>query len=852
MRLSSWLALGWREARGSAGRLLFFTTCLAVGVAAVVAVAALSAAVERGIQAQARELLAADFEVTSRRPIAAPAAAAVEALGGRWTEVLELPSMVSVARAPGGPTAAGTSLLAELKAVGAGYPFYGRLVTDPEGAAGELLGPEQVLVGPELLTRLDLAVGDSLRVGEATFVIAGTVIAEPDRLQVSFALGPRVLLSLDGLARSGLAGVGSRVSYRLLAALAEGATDEEVARAARQVQASVPDPAVVTVETYAEAQPNLRRGLGRVAQFLGLVALLSLLVGGIGVAQAVRAWLASRLDEIAVLRALGMRPGEALTLYLAQTVALALVGSAVGALLGSALAAAAPTFVAGFLPAVRLEVGWQPAAVLRGLGLGLGVAVLFALRPLLGVMRVPPVRVLRRDAEPLPERRGVAALLSTGLIAGIATIAAMQAGSVLRGLQFAAGLVVAAVVLAGGARWAMWWVGRSSRKSRTLAVRHGLAALARPGAGTLGAVVALGLGVMTVLGMYLLQDRLTAQLDADLPADAPTVFLVDIQTEQWPGVRRALEEAGAERLDAVEVVMARLREVAGVPVSELVASAGRDRNGSRDRRWVLTREQRLTSLATLPGDNVVVEGALWSDPDRAEVSVELDFASDLGVGVGDSLLLDVQGVPLELVVTSLRTVDWGSFSINFFLVVEPGVLDGAPGFRIAAARLPPSAEGPLQDRLAATYPNVTVLRLREVLEKVVAVLEYLGLGVRLLGGFTVLAGIAILGGAVAAGSVRRGREAALLKTLGMTRAQIAMVFSVEYGLVGMVAGVIGTAGGVVLAWAVTRFGLEAPWAWSPGAMVAAVVGTVLLSVGAGLLSSLRALAVSPMVVIRGR
>jgi putative ABC transport system permease protein len=485
--------------------------------------------------------------------------------------------------------------------------------------------------------------------------------------------------------------------------------------------------------------------------------------------------------------------------------------------------------------------------MLRGVALGVGVAVLFALRPLADVLRVPPVRVLRRDAEPLPFNRAIAACLGVVLVGGIAVTATVQSGSVLRGAQFAGGLVTAAAVLAAGAWLVVRAVGRAPRDLGSVALRHGLAALARPGSGTLGAVVALGIGVLTVLGMSLVQQRLTAQLDAELPAAAPTVFLIDVQPEQWPGVRAVLEEAGARNLDSVEVVAARLSAINSVPVSQLVAERDEE---ERDRRWVLTREQRLTSLETLPEDNVIIDGALWSDPARPEVSIEQEFADDLGVTVGDTVTFDVQGVPLELAVTSLRTVEWERFSINFFLVVEPGVLDRAPRTRIAAARLAAADELPVQDRLAADFPNVTMLRLRDVLDKVVAVLSQVGFAVRLLGGFTVLAGVAILAGAVSAGAVRRGREVALLKTLGMTRVQVAAVFAVEYALVGLVAGVLGTVGGVAMAWLVTRFGFEMPWAWAPGAPAAAVVLTVVLSVAAGLAASLRALSARPLSVLR--
>jgi putative ABC transport system permease protein len=847
VRLGGWTALALRESRGSSGRLAFFAVCLSVGVAAVVSVAALSRALDDGIKAQARQLLAADVSIESRRPIPAGVLAAADALAGaKRSETRELPSVVSVPTAPG--EAPGPSVLCELKAVGPGYPFYGTLEIDPVRPLDELLGPDRVLVGAELLRRLAVAPGDSLRIGEATFTIAGTLLAEPDRLAVSFTLGPRILLGLDGLARTGLLGVGSRVQYRALVALGPDASPDAVRDAAETIQEAMEDPAFVEVETYLEAQPALRQGLDRVDRFLALVALLSLLVGGIGVAQAVRAWLAGRLDAVATLRALGVRPREAFLLYLGQTLALGLAGSVFGALAGALVAQAVPRLLAGLLP-VRVEVGWPLLAIAKGLALGLAVATLFALRPLLEVLRVPPVLVLRREAERLPASRPAVLVVSSCLVIGIAMTAAVQARSLVEGLLFTGGLLLAASALALAAWGAMRLVARAPRDLGSVALRHGLAALARPDAGTLGAVVALGLGVLLVLGMYLVQQRLSAQLDTEIPTEAPTVFLIDIQSSQWDGVRRALEHAEAADVDFADVVVGRLAEVDGVPVDDLVPLVAASEE-ARERRWVLTREQRMTPMERLPPDNVVVAGALWSDPDRAEISIERDFAADLGVKVGDTLTMDVQGVPIELLVSSLRTVEWERFSINFFLVVEPAALEGAPRFRVASARLPSEREGPFVDSLAAEFPNVTVLRLREVLERVVAVLDQVGRGVRLLGAFTVLAGIAILAGAISASAVRRARQVALYKTLGMTRRQIVAAFAVEYALVGLLAGLIGTLGGVLLAWAVTRFGFEIPWGFSPFVYGAAVLVTSLLAVVAGLAASARALAVRPLAVLR--
>jgi putative ABC transport system permease protein len=840
-----WAVLATREFRGSAGRILFFAACLAVGVAAVVAVAGLSMALDETIRAEARQLLAADLAVDSRRPIPGEVVEAAETIDGAdHHRVAELPSVVSVPGI-GAPSPAGRSVLCELKAVERGYPFFGELVTEPADAI-DLLGDRSVIVAPELLARLGVEPGDELKIGSDTFTIAALVTAEPDRMGSSFAFGPRVIMTRQGLERTGLAGLGSRVRHRLLVRLPDGAAPEELERAAATIRAAIAEPEFYELETAAEAQPALRSGVDRVERFLGLVALLSLLIGGIGVAQAVRAWLAGRLDAIAVMRALGVRPREVFALFLGQTAALAITGSAAGAVAGALVARVAPAMLAGLLP-VDVEVGWQPLAMLRGIALGLGVALLFGLRPLVDAMRVPPIRVLRRDAEPLPVSRAMAVALAAVLLAGIAATAAIQSGSMLRGLQFAAGLTLAAAVLAGSAAVVVRFSGRAARARSTVTTRHGFAALARPGSGTLGAIVALGLGVVTVAGMYLVQDRISAQLEADLPDEAPTVFLVDIQPDQWHGVEAELVAAGAENLDSVEVVMARLGSINGVPVARLAEQTD---DPTSDRRWVLTREQRLTSLETLPDDNIIVEGALWSDPARDEVSIEQDFARDLGVGVGDTIVFDVQGVPIELLVSSIRTVEWESFAINFFLVVEPGVLDGAPRFRLAAARVAADAELPLQDRLAASYPNVTLLRLREVLDKVVGILEQLGDGIRFVGAFTVLAGIAILAGAVSAGAASRGRQVALFKTLGMTRLQVVLVFAVEYALVGLVAGCLGAVGATVMAWLITTYGFQLEWAWRPGVGLVAVVVTMALSVIAGLAASGRALAVRPLAVLR--
>ena len=837
-----------REARGSGGRILFFMACLAIGVAAVVAVASLSSSLDSAVRREARQLLAADLKVSGRRPLPEELE---KALSGREglarTDLRELVTLV----AGGTPSAGGgaRSQLVELKVVDGFYPFYGSLELEPPGPLEALLDPAGAVVAPDLLARLGLDVGDPLKIGGQEFEIRGTVLAEPDKLSFNLTMGPRVFLSADGFERTGLETFGSRIGYRALVKVPESMTAGELEGLAEAIETALPEASYYNVETYAEAQPALRQGIRRVERFLGLVALVSLLVGGIGVAQTVRAWIAGRLDGIAVLKCLGVRPREVLGLYLGQALLLGLVGSLAGAALGLLLPRVAPLILGDLIPADAIQP-WQGSALLQGILLGVGIAVLFSLPPLARLLRIPPVRVLRRDAEPPPMNRWAVALTGLVLVLGTATTATVQSHSLLLGVQFTAGLLAVVAVLALAAWGLSRLAGRLPRNRSRIWVRHGLAALGRPGGSTLGAIVSLGMGVMVVLAMALVERHLTGQLEGDLPGTSPTAFLVDIQPDQWQGVQDLLAESEARGIDSLPVVVARLTAVAGTPVEELARRQEEEAPEDRDRRWALTREQRLTYMERLGEDNRILEGALWSDPDSAEVSVEAGFAEELGVTVGDRLSFDIQGVPLDLLITSVRSVRWETFRLNFFLTVEPGVLEEAPQFRVATARFGTGREQAFQDRLAQAFPNVTMLRIREILEKIAGVLDRLALGVRFLGGFTVLAGLVILAGAVSAGSARRGREVALLKTLGLTRGGVLATFAVEYALIGLTAGIIGAAAGGLLSWTVLTQGMEIEWTLMPLPFALAVFGSPVLTAVAGCAASTRALGAPPVKILQ--
>jgi putative ABC transport system permease protein len=840
-QLLRWTA---RESRGSRGRMAFFAGCLAVGTAAVTAVAGLVEGIEAGVRAKSREVLGCDLTVDGRRPLPAEIDALLAGVPG--LERTDLRDLATMAAAPGQDGSPARSRLCNLRVVRGRWPLHGEIETRPAGGLAPFLADDAAVVAEELLPALGIRVGDTVLLGGASFRVAAAVTREPVRLGFQAVLGPRVFLTEGGLARTALLGFGNRVQYRAMFALPGNPSEEALAALQARLKDGLPGAAFLDVDTHFDAEPGVARQLARVRSAAGLTALLSLVLGGIGVSQIVRAWLEGKAAAVAVLRCLGMGSSEILLLHLSHVGALALAGSLLGALAGAAVVPLVPAAAPDLFPP-GLFTPFRLPALLRGVGLGVGIALVFALPPLAALRRVPPMRALRADAEPLPPARGVRAAAHVALGIGVFLAAWAQDGSPLRAAAFTGGLALLAALLALGARGAMRLAAVLPRERLGPILRHGVAALARPGAGTTGAVTALGLGTMVVCGMWLVETRLLDGLRASIPESAPTVFLVDIQPDRWDEVRGVLEAEGAAAVDHVPVVMARLASVDGRSVEDLAAAsedAGR-------RSWVLTREQRLTWRGTLPADNVLVEGALWSDPAPDEVSLEEGFARDLGARLGTRLVFDVQGIPVSLRVTSIRKVEWTSFAINFFVVAEPGALEGAPAFFIANGRLEPAAEQRAQDRLAAVAPGVTMIRIRPVLERILELAGRAAFGIRVLGSFTILAGLAILAGAVGASTVRRARETALLKALGVTRAGVAGLLAVEYGLCGLVAGAVGAGGAAALAvgFLVQVAGVEAPipWLLVPGA----ALGCAALAAGCGLVASARALSARPVEVLRG-
>lgn len=834
MNLAFLLRQVLRELRGAPARLLPFLASLAVGVAAIVLVAGLGDSVSRAVRMEARPLLGADVAVRSFEPLPHDLDEASAQFPVERADTVDLLTMVALPSEAG----VGRSLLAELKAVSPGWPFYGVPTTEPADALATL-SAEQVLVEPALLERLRVTTGDPVRIGGAPFTIAGTITKEPGRMPSGLVAGPRVVVTLEGLARAGIGEAGARITHRALFRAPDEVMTGTLAAWLRERGG-----ARVNVETWSDAQPTAQRSIERTTSYMGLVALLSLVVGGVGVAQATRAWMARRLDALAVQRTLGLTSAELAAVALGQTVLLAGVGSTVGAAIGLSALKLAPVILAGLLPAEAVDP-WQPAAALRGIALGVGVALLFAARPQLQAVNVPALRVLRRDVEPLPERPIQALAAGATLLAGVFGLAWLQVHDLVVAAVFAGALAVVAGSGAGLATVVARGLGAVAPSAGRWWLRHGLAAVGRPGSGVVPAVVSLAVGVVVVLTTVLVEGRIFARISGEFPKEAPSAFLVDVQPDQEAGVLALLGEAGAARVRTAPMIVARLAAVDDEPVDALVARRG------EDARWSLTREQRLSYMPTLPAGNRILSGAPFSDAVPNELSIEQRYAESLGVTVGSRVRFDVQGVPIDLVVTSVREVSWETFDMNFFLVVEPGVLEAAPRSVLVTAQLDAAGEPAFQDRLAAAFPNVTLVSVRSLLTQARGMVERLGWGVRFVGAFTALAGVAILASGVAADAARQGRKVALLKTLGTTRAGVVALFAVEYGILGLLAGILGAGGAVGVARVIVTRMMHLPWRTDWTMLGAGVAASVILCAVVGVLANARALRVRPAEVLRG-
>jgi putative ABC transport system permease protein len=837
------LRMAGREVRASPRRLLLLTTSVAVGVAALVAINSFTANLRESVRRQAQALLGADLSLESRQPLPPSAGRLIDTLVSRGAEEARVTNFSAMAYVP---RTDGTRLV-QVAAIRGGWPFYGRIRTEPDAAWPELQSARHVVVDPSLLTALRARVGDTLALGEARFVISGTVVSAPGNVGLRAAFGPRVFIPARFLEETRLLGFGARAEYEAYLRLPAGVSAQAVAE---EHQATLRGERV-RVRTVADDRERLNETLSRLTGYLGLVALIALLLGGIGVASAVVVFIRQRMETIAVLRCLGATGRRVLAVYGVEAAGMALAGSLLGAAVGVGFQQALPGLLADLLP-VDVETAVSGSAIALGVGMGLWVALVFALFPLLSVRRVPPLAALRRDYEAEPRPRDPWRwVVSVALVASTVALAAIQVGSLRQGAIFAAGVAVALLVLWG----ASWVLVRAVRRwlpsGWPYLWRQGLSNLHRPSNQTVTVVLAIGFGAFLLGTLVLVQLNLLQQLRLTGGPARPNLVLFDIQPDQLSGVQRELREAGLSSATPVPIVPMRIASVKGRPVRGILSDTGDMGAGSAS--WAFRREYRSTYRDTLVASERLMAGRWWGKPGPLPgISVESGLAQELGVAPGDEIVWDVQGIQIPTRVASLREVDWARFEPNFFVVFEPGSLEEAPHTLVTLTRIEqPAARGAFQRRLAERLPNVTTLDLSVVQEALERLVDRVVLAIRFMAAFTLATGTLVLVGALATSRFQRIREGALLRTLGATRSQLFRIVLAEYFALGTMAAAVAAALSAAAAWALAKWVFEGRFSPQPVPLAALVLGVVALTVVVGLANSREVIRRTPLEVLRG-
>ncbi|MDQ0318025.1 putative ABC transport system permease protein [Pararhizobium capsulatum DSM 1112] len=840
LRLSLAFRLALREMRGGLRGFYIFLACIALGTAAIAGVNSLSQSITGSIASQGQGLLAGDmrFELNNRMASESERAF-IDSLGDVSVSV----GLRSMARLPDGSNQA----LVELKAVDGAYPLYGALESEPKTPLKDMLATSgdrhKALAAPLLLERLGLAVGDELLLGKARIIIAGTIVTEPDALSDGFGFAPRLLVSSDTLAASGLVQTGSLVEYAYKVKVSDPTS---VPARVSQAQEKFPQ-AGWSIRTSRNAAPSLTANITRFSQFLTLVGLTALIVGGVGVANAVRAYLDSKRGVIAAFKCLGAPGSLITTIYLTQILMIAAIGIVIGLALGMLIPYVAAQFLAGMLP-VSTDFALYPSALGLAALFGILTALAFAFLPLGHARNVPATALFREQSfERQAWPRWPYIVATVGCLVALAGLAVFTAYDRTISLTFLGAIAFSFVVLRG-VSIVVALLARRAPRVRSPALRLAIGNIHRPGALTPSVVLSLGLGLALLVTLALIDGNLRRELTGNLPERAPNFFFVDIQGSEIEGFRNLLQQNLPDG-KIIEVPMLRGRILAfnGQDVSKMkVPPAG---------QWVLRGDRGITYAKNKPENSSLSEGEWWSGnySGKPLVSFSAQEAGELGLKLGDTVTVNVLGRNITAKIANFRRVEWESLSINFVMVFSPNTFAGAPHAWLATVIDPKAtaqAEATTLRAVTNTYPTITSVRVKDALDIVNELVGQLATAIRAAAAVALVASVLVLAGALAAGNRARVHDAVILKTLGATRRTLIRAFCYEYAILGLSTAVFALFAGGVAAWFVVSQIMTLPSRFLPDVAIATIAIALVVTVGIGLAGTWRVLGQKAAPVLR--
>ena len=827
--------LAWRESRTARRKLFLYMSTIAVGVAAIVSIDSFARNVTRSVRAQSRSLLGGDVQLSGRRPFTKETEQLLDSLeraGIPNARSTTFPSMAVIPRN-------GNTRLAQIHGVGANYPLYGQITTLPSGRYTALQSGPNALVDPAMLIALDAHVGDTLKVGYGKFVITGTLKDVPGTSGLSSAFAPRIYIPARYLPETRLLVLGSTAEYT---ALLKISPDIEPGKFSAPLRPRLIKQEM-NVRTVTETEQSAARATQNLANFIGIVGMVALLLGGIGVASGVRAFVAQKIDTVAILRCLGASGNQVLAMYVAQSAVMGVAGAALGAAAGVGIQFLLPLAFTGLLP-VDVSVSLEPVAIATGVVIGAWIALVFALRPLLALRNVSPLQTLRRDADSQVLRMRwndfPRLAVNAALVLSVLGVAIARAQSVKQGAWLAAAVGAVLLVLALVAAALSWGARKSMRKSWPYVVRQGVANVYRPANQTRAVMLSLGFGSFLVTTLFLVQNSIVNDLSVNAASSGANLLMFDVQSDQAKPVDSLVRARGFKVVQQSPVVPMRIASINGRSTASIRGDTTKDRRAG----WAVRREYRSTFRDSATAGETITNGRWFTASSRpfmrgdtGEVSLDAGVAGELKVKLGDQITWNVQGVEIPTRVTSLRDVKWTRFEPNFFAVFPSRVLRDAPHQYTILARVPGATNvAVLQRDIVKQFPNVSSIDLSLITQTIGKIVDRVATAVRFMALFSVIMGIPVLFSAVSSTRRERIRESVLLKTLGATRAQIMRILVTEYALLG----ILGSLTGLVLAtaggWALIHFVFEVRYTPAFGPAIAITVAMMAIAIAIGIIA----------------
>ncbi len=829
--------MAWRDARHNFPRLFLFVASLIAGIAAVVALDSLNFSLQRDIELNARELVGADLVLEGEKPYSSEIQAAFDSLDLPQASEVNMASMVLFVNSQ-------QSRLIRLVALEGDFPFYGKIETSPEGTYEKVKQGGYVMLDETLASQYEVSSGDSLRLGNSVFRVAGVVtrIAGGGGLMSTFT--PSVYIAMKDLDSTRLVQFGSRVNYKYYYKIESEARVEQIVDRFRSLVRSHG----YSYDTVEERTRGLGRGFNSIYQFFSLLAFVAVILGCMGVASSVHIYAREKREDVAVLRCIGSSGWQAFNIFFIQIFLLGLLGSVIGSALGLGIQQLIPLFIRDLVPfEMSFAVSWKSA--LLGFSVGAVVSVLFSMLPLMAVRFVPPLTVLRSDYS-APRVFSRSRILVFVLIAAFPiAFAAVQARSLFTGAMFFLGLVVALAFLTAVAFVLLFLVKRYFPHRAGFLWRHALSSLFRPNNQTRVLMVTIGLGAFIVSTLNIVEQSMLSQVEFTGQENQSNTIMFDIQPSQKEGVIQLMRDHSLDVNQVTPIVTCRISELRGRLAEEL-------RNDTTDNvsNWAVRREYRVTYRDSLHHSEKLIEGDLQhkrSSRDSVWVTISEGMLDDLDVKIGDSLVFDVQGVPLKAFIGGVREVDWPKDPPNFIFVFPSGVLEHAPQIWVTATRIDePDLANKFQQALVMQFPNVSLLDLRLILTTVNEMFDKLGWIIRFLALFSILTGLIVLAGAVTNSKFLRIKENVLLRTIGARTKQITRITLIEYAYLGVFSALTGMALSLGGGFLLTKFFFEISFAFDWLELLIITSGVVLLTIAIGWYNSREVISTPPLQILR--